>query len=159
VNPLDLRSQNGVLSVDLALRNAPDPQGFMHVCYDYQASSGRIEAPTLRLNPGDELIIHLADHLVAKSLGGLTRVHGGMEMPSMMQMPGMSSGTPANPCEGGLMTAASSNIHFHGLNIRPICHSDEVIKPWIVALATRQNSFCPAFIWITGLGGMPRACS
>ena len=33
-----------------------------------------------------------------------------------------------NPCLGGMVMPTSTNIHFHGLNIAPICHQDEVVK-------------------------------
>jgi FtsP/CotA-like multicopper oxidase with cupredoxin domain len=36
--------------------------------------------------------------------------------------------TQNNPCLGGMVTATTTNIHFHGLNIAPICHQDEVVK-------------------------------
>ncbi|MFY9659943.1 MAG: hypothetical protein WAJ97_04920, partial [Terriglobales bacterium] len=53
-NPLDLYSQNGTLNVALALNNGMDSDGYTHDCYNYTTSGGTmIEAPTLRLNPGD----------------------------------------------------------------------------------------------------------
>lgn len=33
-----------------------------------------------------------------------------------------------DPCLGGMVTASSTNIHFHGMNISPTCHQDEVIN-------------------------------
>ena len=33
-----------------------------------------------------------------------------------------------DPCLGGMVTETSTNIHFHGLNIPPVCHQDEVVK-------------------------------
>ena len=33
-----------------------------------------------------------------------------------------------NPCLGGMVTATTTNIHFHGLNVAPVCHQDEVVK-------------------------------
>jgi FtsP/CotA-like multicopper oxidase with cupredoxin domain len=36
-----------------------------------------------------------------------------------------------NPCLGGMVTATTTNIHFHGLNIAPVCHQDEVVKTLI----------------------------
>jgi FtsP/CotA-like multicopper oxidase with cupredoxin domain len=121
-NPLDLVSKNGELKVDLTLRNAQDAQGFMHVCYDYQDGDDRVESPTLRLNPGDILQLDLTNRLVAKSVNGLI-LNGKDEM----EMSDMSDSADDDPCHGTHMTAASTNIHFHGMNIPPICHQDEVI--------------------------------
>ena len=32
------------------------------------------------------------------------------------------------PCLSGAMTATSTNLHFHGLTVPPVCHQDEVLK-------------------------------
>ena len=40
----------------LALQNAIDNEGYMHYCYVYMNQGQAIEAPTLRLNPGDQLL-------------------------------------------------------------------------------------------------------
>ncbi len=126
-NPLDLQSQNGALNADLTLRNAVDSQGYMHVCYDYHNDGHRVESPTLRLNPGDELVMNLTDHLDPKSINGLIVVGGEGEM----DMSGMSGAATDDPCHGKNMTAASTNVHFHGMNIPPVCHQDEVIETLI----------------------------
>jgi FtsP/CotA-like multicopper oxidase with cupredoxin domain len=120
-NPLSLSSQNGVLQVDLALRNGLDPYGFMHYCYDYSAdsSSGRyIEAPTLRLNPGDELILNLANRITPSSSPAPD------DMSDMGPMPGI----PGTDCTGGTITDTDTNLHFHGLNVPPVCHQDDVLS-------------------------------
>src|ERR1700761_1438887 len=64
-NPLDLYSQNGVLSLDLGMRNAMGSDGYMHYCYVYMYQGQQVEAPTLRLNPGDQLILNLTNNLQA----------------------------------------------------------------------------------------------
>ena len=64
-NPLDLYSQNGTLTVNLLMQNAVDPEGFMHYCYIYMYQGQQIEAPTLRLNPGDTLVMNLTNNLVS----------------------------------------------------------------------------------------------
>jgi FtsP/CotA-like multicopper oxidase with cupredoxin domain len=33
-----------------------------------------------------------------------------------------------DPCTSGMMSAVSTNLHFHGLTIPPVCHQDEVLK-------------------------------
>ena len=37
----------------------------MHYCYNYLYQGQIIEAPTLRLNPGDQLILNLIDNIQA----------------------------------------------------------------------------------------------
>ena len=123
-NPFSLKSQNGVLTVDLALRNAVDDLGFMHYCYDYPAndSSGKFtEAPTLRLNPGDTLVLNLADRTTsnpaseAKAMAEMGPMQGDMDNAS-------------GDCQGGTIISTTTNLHFHGLNVPPVCHQDDVLS-------------------------------
>src|SRR5208282_6945290 len=58
--PEDLRSQNGVLRVELTFLNFRDPRGQARYCYLYKDGS---QAPTLRLHPGDRLILTLKNDL------------------------------------------------------------------------------------------------
>src|SRR5271154_6417754 len=58
--PPDLRSQAGVLQVDLTLRNGAAANGQMRYCYVAPDGS---HSPTLRLHPGDLLILHLKNAL------------------------------------------------------------------------------------------------
>jgi FtsP/CotA-like multicopper oxidase with cupredoxin domain len=34
-------------------------------------------------------------------------------------------------CQGGAMTAAATNLHFHGLSVPPVCHQDETLRTLI----------------------------
>ena len=122
-NPFDLYSQNGVLSVDLLVQNSVDVEGFEHVCYIYMYQGQPIEAPTLRVNPGDTLNINLTNNLqnMDNLKGGRKAVHVHMAMPQ--------KGTgPADDCSGNEVLPTSTNIHFHGLNVPPVCHQDDVIN-------------------------------
>jgi FtsP/CotA-like multicopper oxidase with cupredoxin domain len=126
-NPPEVVSQNGVLNAGFTFRSSFDSLGYLHECYIYQSSHGPVEAPTLRLNPGDQLALDLTNQLTyvpppppgpkaVKSISGMTG------------MSGMSTRTtPNDPCTGGTMVATSTNIHFHGLNIPPRCHEDEIL--------------------------------
>src|SRR5271155_568073 len=58
--PQDLRSQNGVLKVDLTVHNFRDQSGSTRYCY---VSADGSQSPTLRLNPGDLLILNLKNGL------------------------------------------------------------------------------------------------
>ncbi len=59
-DPVDLRSQDGVLKVDLDMRNERYPDGSVRYCYLLNDGT---QSPTLRLKPGDELVLTLHNHL------------------------------------------------------------------------------------------------
>lgn len=104
--PVELRSSNGSLHVDFTLRTSVDVYGLTLYCYVY---SDTVESPTLRVRPGDDVVLNLKNGLPeAKGDGG--HVHGSKQ-----------------PCAGAAMNASSTNLHFHGLNLPPVCHQDEVI--------------------------------
>ena len=64
-------------------------------------------SPTLRLRPGDLLVLTLKNEL---------------SLPSMTEHPHQV----AQPdCRSASMTMAATNLHFHGLSISPSCHSDD----------------------------------
>jgi FtsP/CotA-like multicopper oxidase with cupredoxin domain len=144
---LSLSSQNGALSLGLTLQNAADSQGFMHYCFDYATANGNIEAPTLRLNPGDTLTLNLTDQLnVAAPTGANLRYSASR----MAHMAGMSSAdsfagsvsssslSSGNPCQSTLINFNTTNLHFHGLNVPPVCHQDDVINTLIQTGQTFQ---------------------
>ena len=133
-NPLDLYSANGLLQADFTMHS--QVASYLEECFIYQSSGGEVEAPTFRLNPGDQLMLSLTNRL--SYLPGppvdsahLPVNHAGMAMPGKAAMPAMANMMPRttanNPCTGGTMVATSTNIHFHGLNIPPVCHGDEII--------------------------------
>jgi FtsP/CotA-like multicopper oxidase with cupredoxin domain len=118
--PKDLRSQAGVLEADLTLRNGPAANGQTRYCY--VAADGSV-SPTLRLQPGDLLILHLKNELA-----------GPATSPTAMRHHASTTATadsPTDPCLRGEMTAFATNLHFHGLAIPPVCHQDEVLKTTI----------------------------
>jgi FtsP/CotA-like multicopper oxidase with cupredoxin domain len=110
--PADLQSHGGVLVVHLTANNAVETSGAVRYCYT--DSSGR-ESPTLRVNPGDLVVLHLKNELKDSATPSTAHAH------SSMQMPG-------NPCTSGIMSPVSTNLHFHGLTIPPVCHQDDVMK-------------------------------
>ncbi len=119
--PADLRSRDGVLRVDLTIRNFGDANGSKRYCYiDAQ---GNI-SPTLRLNPGDLLILHLKNDLgeVGHTAPATNHIH------LQMHDPKMSANKMKDECAAGLMTSTSTNLHFHGLTVPPLCHEDDVLN-------------------------------
>jgi FtsP/CotA-like multicopper oxidase with cupredoxin domain len=108
-DPQELRSTHGVLRVDLRYRRSVDAAGLMHYCY---VSAAGNEAPTLRVKPGDLLVLRLKNE---EPKGGPAH-----------RMPSVSSA-----CTKGGMSAAATNIHFHGLSVPPVCHQDDVLNTFI----------------------------
>jgi FtsP/CotA-like multicopper oxidase with cupredoxin domain len=128
---LSVSSQNGVLSLSLTLKNAPDSLGYMHYCFDYTAANGSlIEAPTWRLNPGDTLSLDLTDDLNVTPPTGANLKYSATHM---MQPGEASSGdlSSSDPCQSKVDNFNTTNLHFHGLNVPPICHQDDVINTLI----------------------------
>jgi FtsP/CotA-like multicopper oxidase with cupredoxin domain len=119
--PRDLRSDHGVLKVDLSVHDFREADGSTRYCYVLPDGS---VAPTLRLHPGDLLVLHLKNELVAPDpaqapppahMHEHTHEHG-------------SAAKAVDPCTSGAMTAVSTNLHFHGLTVPPVCHQDDVLK-------------------------------
>ena len=129
--PLDLYSQNGVLTVNFTFQTTVDRQGLTRYCY---ITDTGFEAPTLHVYPGDELIINFTNDLPAATPEQLAR---GMKMPAMHGMKtamvkAADSSSNAADCPGsGIMTADTTNIHFHGMNVSPTCGEDDVIHTMI----------------------------
>ncbi|MGB6678558.1 MAG: multicopper oxidase domain-containing protein, partial [Terriglobales bacterium] len=115
---LVLDSVNGVLNADLTMKHSVDSAGFNHYCYIYDTAKGEVEAPTLRLHQGDHLVLDVKDRIESTDEGEMS----GMDMDV--------SGAPV--CgDTGTPTLASTNVHFHGLNVPPVCHQDDVLTTLI----------------------------
>jgi FtsP/CotA-like multicopper oxidase with cupredoxin domain len=123
--PPELRSQNGVLEVTMQFLATNDSQGLLRYCY---VTSTGLEAPTLRVNPGDQLIIHFQNNLPANLTPPTPASMAGMNMTlAAKDTPTTISSSACN----GAMSAAATNIHFHGTNVAPVCGQDEVIHTLI----------------------------
>jgi FtsP/CotA-like multicopper oxidase with cupredoxin domain len=113
--PEDLRSNDGVLKLHLSVRNERQKDGSTRFCYVLENGS---QSPTLRLNPGDLLVLSLDNQLIDTDVGTppakASHVH---------HMPGAAS----DPCSNATMSLSSANLHFHGLAIPPVCHQDDVL--------------------------------
>jgi FtsP/CotA-like multicopper oxidase with cupredoxin domain len=103
--PTNLYSQNGLLSITLNYFTGKDSAGRTLYCFKTPAGQ---ESPPLHVRPGDTLKITLFNRLPAAP---------GAHAMSMA----------SNACGAATMTANSVNIHYHGSNTAPTCHSDEVI--------------------------------
>ena len=108
-SPPDLYSEDGALRVTLHYATRQDDQG--RTLYCFQTPDG-LESPSLHVRPGDTLYIALTNTLPLPP----PRKPGGMAM------------AISQACGDTVMNAASVNIHFHGMNVAPICHSDDVLN-------------------------------
>jgi FtsP/CotA-like multicopper oxidase with cupredoxin domain len=148
--PEDLRSENGVLKVDLTVRNERQADGSTRYCYVLGDGN---QSPTLRLKPGELLILSLRNQLSDTSSGGPAATLGNLQAAQAHNAhaqdthahaahthepdtqahtdpphPDPKLAVPPDPCTSGVMTLTSTNLHFHGLTLPPVCHQDEVFK-------------------------------
>jgi FtsP/CotA-like multicopper oxidase with cupredoxin domain len=114
--PEDLRSHDGVLKVELTVHNEKLADGTTRYCYIDESGE---ESPNLRVNPGDLVILGLKNDLNDLPSDPPTTSH---------QHERIESDNDNNSCTSGMMTAVSTNLHFHGLTIPPVCHQDDVLK-------------------------------
>jgi len=120
--PPELSSRNGRLEVTLNFRIAANAQGLTRFCY---VSDRGQQAPTLRLYPGDELVMHFHNDLPGNPPAPAARL--------MAHDSGL--------CAGGRMSLAATNVHFHGLSVPPTCHKDDVMRTLIEPSTTFDYRF------------------
>jgi FtsP/CotA-like multicopper oxidase with cupredoxin domain len=116
--PAEIESLAGVLRVELRMRSEVDARGRVRYCY--VSSDGKI-APTLRVNPGDWLVVELENEVAPAVTGSGQHI-------------GMAAGIAkekTDPCAGGIMIDGATNLHFHGLAVPPVCHQDEAMRTMI----------------------------
>ena len=114
--PRDLRSVDGVLRVELRLRNARAPDGTIRYCY---VTADGAQSPTLRVHPGDLVVLGLKNALDP----GITAAASAPRM----AMTEPRRGGRGDPCASGQMSELSTNLHFHGMTMPSVCHQDEVL--------------------------------
>ena len=126
VDPPNLRSRNGVLKVELTYRNFKAADGQEDYCYELKNGS---QAPTLRVRPGDLLILRLRNRLRAPARGADrsgAQAATALSSPTAEDMPAVEA-----PCAAAQMTPLSTNLHFHGLTVPPVCHEDDVLRTFV----------------------------
>jgi FtsP/CotA-like multicopper oxidase with cupredoxin domain len=134
--PKDLRSRNGVLKLDLTIHDFKEKDGSVRYCYLLPDGT---QSPTLRLHPGDLLILRLTDRLVdfETAVAGAQAVPGAATNATRPTAPPMKmtmdmQRVSSDPCTRGTMSAVATNLHFHGLTVPPVCHQDDVLKTSIL---------------------------
>ena len=115
--PPELDSHNGVLEVTMKLETATDRRGQVRFCY---VTDSGLESPTLRVNPGDRLIIHFHNDLPP------TSSDDEMAPLKIALAAKKAPGNPNSACHG-VMGINVSNLHFHGTTVAPVCGQDETI--------------------------------
>ena len=107
--PYEIQSHNGELQVTLALRSVVEPTGETRYCYVDENGN---QSPTLRVKPGDLLVLKLTNQLPGHASPGDSSADGVATC-----SPGME----------GMDMRLATNLHFHGLSIPPTCHQDDVL--------------------------------
>jgi FtsP/CotA-like multicopper oxidase with cupredoxin domain len=138
--PPALFSQNGVLNVQFSYQTTTDSIGRQLFCF---MTPDGLENPTLHVNPGDRLNITVTNNTPTSPVGGEVETDEEYDAPNcgdttqrtFVQTPVM--GPPPPPTVFG-MTGGSMNIHYHGTNVSPKCHGDNVTKTLINPGSTFQ---------------------
>jgi FtsP/CotA-like multicopper oxidase with cupredoxin domain len=111
-DPPALRSVDGALHVEFAVRNGRAADGSLRYCY---VTPDGVQSPTLRVHPGDLVVIGLKNELAHDPKAVTRAMH-------------MGHGASSDPCDSGMMSDVSTNLHFHGMTMPPTCHQDESLK-------------------------------
>jgi FtsP/CotA-like multicopper oxidase with cupredoxin domain len=123
--PEDLRSHDGLLRLTLTFHSGVDAAGRKTFCY--VDDDGRQE-PTLRVQPGDNVIITLKNEATAGEAGSNPQLPTGSKNESARKPIIEDAGSAVREvCTGGGTKAGSTNLHFHGITIPPVCHQDDVL--------------------------------
>ncbi|MGC2398940.1 MAG: multicopper oxidase domain-containing protein [Acidobacteriaceae bacterium] len=103
-----------MLEVELTYLNQKSANGDEQYCYQDQYGN---QAPTLRVLPGDLLVLRLKNRLSSGA--------------KQADRSPMSSMLVFSPCADDAMTAVSTNLHFHGMSIAAHCHQDDVLHTFV----------------------------
>ncbi len=112
VAPPSLFSDNGKLDVTLNYETGTDAAS--HTLFCFVTPSGD-QSPTLHVKRGDTITMTVNNHVPALPGGAPTEIVS----------------DASQVCGSATMTDTSVNVHFHGLNVSPACHGDQVIHTLI----------------------------
>jgi FtsP/CotA-like multicopper oxidase with cupredoxin domain len=119
--PPDLFSADGVLDASFEYYTTVDNAGRTLFCF---VTPDGLQSPTLHVRPGDTLNLVVTNRNPPPPPGSPTEVVA----------------NPSDRCGDVTMTITSLNVHFHGTNTSPVCHSDQVIHTIINSGETFQYS-------------------
>jgi FtsP/CotA-like multicopper oxidase with cupredoxin domain len=139
--PADVYSVSGILRVNFEYQTTVDANGNTLFCF---MNSDGSQAPTLHVNPGDRIVIALANQVPSEASEAMTAHMAHMQHmadlaePTKAEIPSIVVSSLVRPplelkadCGIVPMTPTSVNMHFHGTNTPPTCHQDEVIRTMI----------------------------
>jgi FtsP/CotA-like multicopper oxidase with cupredoxin domain len=106
--PPDLFSFDGVLNASFEYYTTVDSAGRTLFCF---VTPHGLQSPTLHLRPGDTLNLSVTNRNPPPPPGSPTEIVA----------------NPLNRCGDVTMTITSLNVHLHGTNTSPRCHSDQVV--------------------------------
>jgi FtsP/CotA-like multicopper oxidase with cupredoxin domain len=119
--PPDLFSVDGVLNASFEYYTTVDSAGRTLFCF---VTPDGLQSPTLHVRPGDTLNLSVTNRNPPPPPGSPTEVVA----------------NASDRCGDVTMTITSLNVHFHGTNTSPVCHSDQVIHTIINSGETFQYS-------------------
>lgn len=126
--PPALSSSDGVLNVRFSYQQTTDSVGRLLHCF---MTEDGLESPTLHVKPGDTLNLTVTNNTPASPLGEV------LDPPNCGDT--TSEFTP--PSNGIASVGSSMNIHYHGTNVSPRCHGDNVTRTLINSGSTFQYNF------------------
>ncbi len=143
--PPDVYSVNGVLRVNFEYQTSADSNGNTLFCFKNSDGS---PSPTLHVNPGDRIVMAVANRIPPEQASALAAHMQHMEHMAAQAVQAQAQAQTAQPsmvvtsalrpplelkadCGIVPMTPTSVNVHFHGTNTPPTCHQDEVIRTMI----------------------------
>jgi FtsP/CotA-like multicopper oxidase with cupredoxin domain len=141
--PPALFSENGVLNVRFSYQTTTDAYGRQLFCF---MTPEGLENPTLHVNPGDTLNITVTNNTPTSPVGETFHPY---DPPNC----GDTTQQTQDPTQNSGMTGGSMNIHYHGTNVSPQCHGDNVTKTLINSGSTFQyniqfpNDEPPGLYW------------
>ena len=109
--PPNLTGKDGILKVHFNYYTSVDDEGRTLFCF--VTNDGK-ENPTLHVHPGDKIRMSVTN-----------------AVPTIAGAPSEIVSNDQTVCGSAVMTPTSVNVHFHGTNTAPQCHSDEVIHTLI----------------------------
>ena len=129
--PPALFSHNGVLNVRFSYQtttDTTDSPGRQLFCF---MTPDGLENPTLHVNPGDTLNVTVTNNTPTSPVGETFHPYNPPNCGDTTQQ-------TQDPTQNSGMTGGSMNIHYHGTNVSPQCHGDNVTKTLINSGSTFQ---------------------
>ena len=124
--PPALFSQNGVLNVRFSYQATTDQVGRQLFCF---MTPNGLENPTLHVKPGDTLNITVTNNTPFSEVGD-NDTDETFNPPNCGDIVFEQQNKTTNS-QGFAMNGGSMNIHYHGTNVTPACHGDNVVKTLI----------------------------